>query len=116
MLCVLEEWPRIRKKLQLLKERYPEVYASAEEFILQLEKTDMDRFRETLLKDYDRMTRYYSGYFYKKYPERMPGREKQAWDSDMEGTFRREGKKIGRNDPCPCGSGKKYKNCCGRNR
>ncbi len=27
-------------------------------------------------------------------------------------TLRREGKKIGRNDPCPCGSGKKYKNCC----
>ena len=25
------------------------------------------------------------------------------------------GRKIGRNDPCPCGSGKKYKNCCGRN-
>ena len=23
-------------------------------------------------------------------------------------------KKIGRNDPCPCGSGKKYKKCCGR--
>ncbi len=27
-------------------------------------------------------------------------------------TFRRDGKKIGRNDPCPCGSGKKYKKCC----
>ena len=27
---------------------------------------------------------------------------------------RRTEKKIGRNDPCPCGSGKKYKNCCGR--
>ncbi|RKZ25637.1 hypothetical protein DRQ29_06015, partial [bacterium] len=26
----------------------------------------------------------------------------------------RKGKKIGRNDPCPCGSGKKYKNCCGK--
>ena len=25
------------------------------------------------------------------------------------------GPKIGRNDPCPCGSGKKYKNCCGKN-
>ena len=24
-------------------------------------------------------------------------------------------KKIGRNDPCPCGSGKKYKKCCGAN-
>ena len=27
-----------------------------------------------------------------------------------------DGKKIGRNNPCPCGSGKKYKNCCGRNK
>ena len=26
----------------------------------------------------------------------------------------RKGKKVGRNDPCPCGSGKKYKHCCGR--
>ena len=29
--------------------------------------------------------------------------------------FRRSQPKVGRNDPCPCGSGKKYKNCCGRN-
>ena len=29
-------------------------------------------------------------------------------------TVRRKGKKVGRNDPCPCGSGKKYKKCCGR--
>ena len=28
-------------------------------------------------------------------------------------TFRREQPKIGRNDPCPCASGKKYKRCCG---
>ena len=26
----------------------------------------------------------------------------------------RKGKKVGRNDPCPCGSGKKYKHCCGK--
>ena len=30
-------------------------------------------------------------------------------------TKRRATPKVGRNDPCPCGSGKKYKNCCGRN-
>lgn len=30
------------------------------------------------------------------------------------GTVRREGHKIYPNDPCPCGSGKKYKQCCGR--
>jgi len=29
--------------------------------------------------------------------------------------YRRESPKIGRNDPCPCGSGKKYKKCCGKN-
>ena len=29
-------------------------------------------------------------------------------------TVRHEGKKVGRNEPCPCGSGKKYKKCCGR--
>ena len=29
-------------------------------------------------------------------------------------TVRREGEKVGRNDPCPCGSSKKYKACCGK--
>jgi preprotein translocase subunit SecA len=29
-------------------------------------------------------------------------------------TVKRKGEKVGRNDPCPCGSGKKYKKCCGR--
>ncbi|MBO6069947.1 MAG: SEC-C domain-containing protein, partial [Succinivibrionaceae bacterium] len=28
--------------------------------------------------------------------------------------FTRNGQKVGRNDPCPCGSGKKFKNCCGK--
>ncbi|MCX5726113.1 MAG: SEC-C metal-binding domain-containing protein, partial [Candidatus Saganbacteria bacterium] len=28
--------------------------------------------------------------------------------------FRRQGPKVGPNAPCPCGSGKKYKKCCGR--
>ena len=36
----------------------------------------------------------------------VPPREKK------QETVRRSGAKIGRNDPCPCGSGKKYKNCC----
>ncbi|MFN7843104.1 MAG: SEC-C metal-binding domain-containing protein [Pirellula sp.] len=28
--------------------------------------------------------------------------------------IRNRGSRVGRNDPCPCGSGKKYKNCCMR--
>lgn len=33
---------------------------------------------------------------------------------EMHTTVVNEGPKVGRNDPCPCGSGKKYKNCCGK--
>lgn len=44
-------------------------------------------------------------------------REDGHWyymDGDLvtAGTVRREGARIGRNEPCPCGSGKKYKRCC----
>ena len=39
----------------------------------------------------------------------VPEREKK------QETYKREQPKVGRNDPCPCGSGKKYKHCCGRN-
>lgn len=42
-----------------------------------------------------------------------PERRKELYkEQKRSGTIRKE-KKIGRNDPCPCGSGKKYKKCCG---
>ena len=44
-----------------------------------------------------------------------PERKKELYrEQKQSGTIRKE-KKIGRNDPCPCGSGKKYKKCCGKN-
>ena len=55
-------------------------------------------------------------------PQEAPKREQvaqpTATSSDgtvTPATIKRQGKKVGRNDPCPCGSGKKYKNCCGKN-
>ena len=36
-------------------------------------------------------------------------------ESDRKSPVRRDTPKVGRNDPCPCGSGKKYKKCCGVN-
>ena len=39
-------------------------------------------------------------------------RDKLYKEQKSSGTVVREGDKIGRNDPCPCGSGKKYKKCC----
>ena len=45
-----------------------------------------------------------------KYIRADGSKDTKGWH---DGTYRREGPKIGRNDPCPCGSGKKYKKCCG---
>ena len=42
-------------------------------------------------------------------------RKELYWEQKRSGTVVKE-KKIGRNDPCPCGSGKKYKKCCGANK
>ncbi len=42
-------------------------------------------------------------------------RRKELYKAQKSSTTIVKGKKIGRNDPCPCGSGKKYKKCCGRN-
>ena len=38
----------------------------------------------------------------------------QQMKSEVNKTVVNDGPKVGRNDPCPCGSGKKYKNCCGK--
>ncbi len=40
---------------------------------------------------------------------------KKLYREQKQSTTIRKGKKIYPNDPCPCGSGKKYKNCCGKN-
>ncbi|TMA32912.1 MAG: hypothetical protein E6J79_18640, partial [Deltaproteobacteria bacterium] len=40
--------------------------------------------------------------------------EHGAQDPQKVETVRRDGAKVGRNDPCPCGSGKKYKKCHGQ--
>ena len=41
-------------------------------------------------------------------------RRKELYKAQKKSMTVVKGKKIGRNDPCPCGSGKKYKQCCGR--
>ena len=42
-------------------------------------------------------------------------KQKELYQEQKKANTIVKGKKIGRNDPCPCGSGKKYKFCCGRN-
>ena len=42
-----------------------------------------------------------------------PHRRLAARGAHAGSTYRRTTEKVGRNDPCPCGSGKKFKRCCG---
>ncbi len=44
-----------------------------------------------------------------------PAAAPKAEKTGKQETIHRDAPKVGRNDPCPCGSGKKYKNCCGKN-
>lgn len=44
-----------------------------------------------------------------------PERKKELYKEQKSSKTVVKDKKIGRNEPCPCGSGKKYKKCCGRN-
>jgi preprotein translocase subunit SecA len=47
--------------------------------------------------------------------QRQPMQLSRGGDEDNEHTpFSREGDKVGRNADCPCGSGQKYKRCCGK--
>ncbi|MCI8514784.1 MAG: SEC-C domain-containing protein [Lachnospiraceae bacterium] len=43
-----------------------------------------------------------------------PERRKELYKEQKQSGTVKKDKKVGRNDPCPCGSGKKYKHCCGR--
>jgi preprotein translocase subunit SecA len=44
----------------------------------------------------------------------MSQQSQMAREGEAVKTITRNTPKVGRNDPCPCGSGKKYKKCCGR--
>ncbi len=73
----------------------------------------MERIREETLMTLSRIQ------LLRQRPEELPKKKKKPLqlshgdEGDRQETVRREGKKVGRNDPCPCGSGKKYKKCCG---
>jgi preprotein translocase subunit SecA len=59
-------------------------------------------------------TIYRVGIVKREAPPRPPTPVQAGAGGDKKQRLKVGGKKIGRNDPCPCGSGKKYKHCCGR--
>jgi hypothetical protein len=77
----------------------------------------LDRPEFSLERDFDSLMDEFKPSFKGKriYPYILPMSHKfvEALRSELD-PKKGNGKKVGRNDPCPCGSGKKYKKCCGR--
>lgn len=116
-LCMLAEREDVLRQVDILRQEYPDYFKELESFFSQMaEGRNLTYLEESLKKEYDRINPDGSfGFFYEEHPERMPDHlQKQNVISDGETSvpYVRTSKKIGRNDPCPCGSGKKYKQCC----
>ena len=115
VLCQLEEWPKQKKEVDIIRDEYGSIYEFFGDFwnILQLAPEQRRMLRDELRMQYADLEKLYGdGIYYTLYPDRRPETEEVVWDSFENGIFVRDGKKVGRNDPCPCGRGKKYKKCC----
>jgi tetratricopeptide (TPR) repeat protein len=92
--------PQIRR----LKEEFPELYALHSSFFNEaLRVRDVDKMMHQREKKYKKLKRRASILF----------DDDDEPESEATETVRRAQPKVGRNDPCPCGSGRKYKHCCG---
>ncbi|GHU41935.1 hypothetical protein FACS1894190_10620 [Spirochaetia bacterium] len=89
--------PQIRR----LREEFPEIYSLHSVFLNEALRT----------KDHEKMM-YQRSKKVRKYQQRTDFIEEHPESAPVITVHRTE-PKIGRNDPCPCGSGKKYKKCCG---
>jgi len=84
----------------------PEILSQAK--TPQMRKLVIDLYRKMLVEGVDVNNEKEVKKWLKKHPEVANGGDVQKVE-----TVKRAEPKVGRNEPCPCGSGKKYKKCCG---
>jgi len=104
---IIMELATFRRDIARLRSEYPQLYNLKKEFFdLALNPKKENYLPEIYYKKYKR---------YKKLAPEMFESEKDEEQIELfPKPYTRPGPKVGRNDPCPCGSGKKYKKCCGR--
>jgi len=103
-----EVWEKTDDELvEDLNKISPEILAQAK--TPKMRKTIIDVYRKMLKDGVDVNKDREVKKWLKKHPQALQGGEDQKIE-----TFKRTEAKIGRNDPCSCGSGKKYKKCCGK--
>lgn len=106
-------------EIDYVRENYPYTYADNRDFFEKI-KDDADGTAKEVL---DVLYEYaaikssreeFTKSMYNAYTKACENRKDGAYVYDGTETYRRMQAKVGRNDPCPCGSGKKYKKCCGK--
>lgn len=113
---ILDDYDKYKSSIRKLEKDYPELYALKAEFFNKL-KDNIGRkklhsvYKKELYKYRNILERFFDLDDYED--------EEDGYDDDWHGyepqePIVREEAKVGRNDPCPCGSGKKYKKCCGK--
>lgn len=118
VLCMLEEREEILEQAEILRQDYPGFHEKIQPFLSKLESPEnLPVFKARLQKEYMQLASCFDdfgdGQYFQKYPQEqrnIQGTVIHDWE-DPE-PYVRSSKKVGRNDPCPCGSGKKYKHCC----
>ena len=112
LLCLMKEREKNLPMISAIRRDYPYAYSYIQTYCELIASDQAEEQAQHLKREYARLAEQYEGGgYYKRYPEEkaLP-RGVVAYSDDK--PFVRETKKPGRNDPCPCGSGLKFKRCC----
>ena len=119
---IIDKSQKYKKEFLILKKEYPFLFSYVEDFYNEIIRTkNIDKLfnryvvkRNKLLKQ---EKSFYDKIFFDKQEDFSVYNSMEQMvneDFEIQEPYVREQPKVGRNDKCPCGSGKKYKHCCGR--
>lgn len=110
-LCLMKE--DAREEAAIIRRDYPCLYENCRELVDALLAGDTAELYGREKREFLKMSyRFQGSHFLKRYPEEGPAASSVVRVHEGSAPYVRSGQKIGRNDPCPCGSGKKFKRCC----
>ena len=111
-LCALKNRDALLNELPIIEKDYPYLYGWYSEFFDAFRNGDVNSLFKKLKWEFDKLAKKYTGDRYsEKYPD-MTTPKAITSEEDASQPYVRTKAKVGPNDPCPCGSGKKFKKCC----
>lgn len=112
-LCAIKNQQAMRKEVPIIISDYPYLYKWHQSFIDLLHTGEAENHFRKLKWEFDKLSKKYGGdAYHEKYPEMQTAPNVISDEISTLQPYTRTTEKVGRNDPCPCGSGKKFKKCC----